>query len=105
MPNEFDQLIGKKIRELRTQNGLTQMELAAILRVSNTYLSKVENGERALQLDVLIRICDALGVNSDYILYDDSTARKRLVREIDRLPYEELNRIKEYTTARMEALQ
>ena len=36
---------GKLIRELRTEKGLTQKELASLLKVSPTAVSKWENGD------------------------------------------------------------
>ena len=35
---------GQRLRELRTQRQLTQRDLAAKIGVSDTYISKVENG-------------------------------------------------------------
>lgn len=34
---------GERVRQLRTQRGLTQRDLAESMRVSDTYISKVEN--------------------------------------------------------------
>ncbi len=34
---------GERVHQLRTQNGLTQRDLAAKIGVSDTYISKVEN--------------------------------------------------------------
>lgn len=35
---------GERVRQLRTQRGLTQRDLAQRIGVSNTYISKIENG-------------------------------------------------------------
>jgi len=38
-------MFGKRVRELREQQGLTQRELARRLGVSTSYVNKVENGK------------------------------------------------------------
>lgn len=50
-----------KLRELREQAGLTQVELAKAVRVDQTYISRLElNKRHAVGFAVLGRLCDAL---------------------------------------------
>lgn len=49
------------LRELREAKGVTQVELAEQLSVTQSYLSKVERGERVLDVVQLRTICIALG--------------------------------------------
>lgn len=61
-------LIGKRIRELRVQNKITQEDLAEQIDLSVSYISYVENGKKKPSLETLIRIANILGVTVDEIL-------------------------------------
>jgi transcriptional regulator with XRE-family HTH domain len=50
------------VREVRGSSGLTQAALAAKLRRPQSWVSKVETGERRLDVAELRLVCDALGV-------------------------------------------
>lgn len=54
---------GKLIRELRTEKGLTQQELASQLNVSPTAVSKWENGRRLPDVSLFEPLAKALGVS------------------------------------------
>ena len=49
------------LSELREQAGLTQVELGELLGQSQSFVSKVERGERRLDLIQLRTICRSLG--------------------------------------------
>jgi transcriptional regulator with XRE-family HTH domain len=49
-------LVGRKIRELRKQRKLTQVELSARLGIQQSDLSRMEKGEYRVSLDTLFRI-------------------------------------------------
>ena len=51
---------GNRIRELRKRAGLTQIELAERIGLSQGQLSNLENGDRSLSLEWLRRIARAL---------------------------------------------
>lgn len=46
----------------RTAAGLSQRDLAKLLRQPQSFVSKFENGERRLDVVELIEVCQALGV-------------------------------------------
>lgn len=50
------------LRELRVEKGVTQVELAARLKIDQSLVSKVERRERRLDIAELRRVCVALGV-------------------------------------------
>lgn len=50
------------LRQVRQQAGLTQMELATSLGKPQSYVSKYEAGERALDLLELKELCSAIGL-------------------------------------------
>lgn len=50
------QLVGRKIRQLRKEHKLTQVELSARLGIQQSDLSRMEMGEYRVSLDTLFRI-------------------------------------------------
>lgn len=54
--------LSRRLRELRVDAGLSQTEMAALLGVSQPFVSKYELGERRLDLIQLRTVCEALGV-------------------------------------------
>ncbi|HEU5151524.1 MAG TPA: helix-turn-helix transcriptional regulator [Iamia sp.] len=54
------QRLAQRLRELREDAGLRQVELAERLGVTQSFVSNVENGERRLDLIELRQVCRAL---------------------------------------------
>ena len=44
----------------RKEKGLSQSQLAELVNVSRTHMSRIENADCAVSLDVVFDICDAL---------------------------------------------
>jgi transcriptional regulator with XRE-family HTH domain len=65
---KIKELIGKRIREERKALGKTQGELAAIIGISTSHLSQIENGQKSLDLEKLQTMADALGINTSLLL-------------------------------------
>ncbi len=57
-----------RLRELRTQAGLTQLQLAQRLGITKSVISFYELSERAPSPDVLIRLAKIFHVSTDYLL-------------------------------------
>ena len=51
------------LRDLRERSGVTQLALAESLGNTQTFISKVERGERRIDVVEFIEICNALGVD------------------------------------------
>lgn len=60
--------IGKNIRKLRDESGITQEELAEMVSLSVSYMGAIERGEKIPKLKVFINIANALKVSSDSLL-------------------------------------
>lgn len=54
--------IGKKIQKLRIEKGYTQYKLATLSGQSPSYIPQIENGTKCPTVEVLDRICYALGI-------------------------------------------
>ncbi len=58
----------ERIRELREDNDLRQVDIAKILKMSQTGYSKYETGENDVPTSVLIALADYYNVSTDYLL-------------------------------------
>lgn len=58
----------KRLKELRIQNGYTQKQVANYLEMDQSYLSKIENGERNVNDVGFDRLCLLYDCSSDYLL-------------------------------------
>jgi transcriptional regulator with XRE-family HTH domain len=54
--------IGDNIRRFRKERGMTQERLAEKADLHPVYISQVERADRAVTIDVLLRITKALGI-------------------------------------------
>lgn len=59
---------GKRVRQLRRQHNLTQLALCEKLNISETYLRKIESGERGASIDLYIEIAAFFRVSLDYLI-------------------------------------
>lgn len=60
-----------RIKELRTARKLTQTELANKVKMSQSHIAMLENGERSLDLDAVEKFALALGVKPFAILPEE----------------------------------
>jgi transcriptional regulator with XRE-family HTH domain len=54
--------LGMKLKELRTQQGMSQTAMAKKVRVKQAYIAMLEKGQENPTLDVLERLAKALKV-------------------------------------------
>lgn len=55
--------LGLNIAYYRKQRGLSQLQLAELVDISRTHMSRIEIADCAVSLDVVFDICDALCVS------------------------------------------
>ncbi len=65
---DLKDIIAKNLTELRTQAGLTQLQLAEMLNYSDKAVSKWERGEAIPDIRVLVRLSDIYGVSLDSLV-------------------------------------
>lgn len=63
--------MGVRLRRLREERGLTQTALAAVLGVSNSYLSQIEQNQRPLTVPLLLKLNAAFGVDVQVFAEDE----------------------------------
>jgi transcriptional regulator with XRE-family HTH domain len=59
--------IGKRIAEIRQAKGLSIRKLAEACGVNFANIYKIENGKYNVSIDILGKICEALGCRIDLI--------------------------------------
>ena len=62
--------IGARVKYYRKKKQITQRELSAILGVTESYISGIENGSK-ISLIRLDQIADALGVHITFLISDE----------------------------------
>ena len=71
--------VGSRLRQLRSERGLSQVALAQTLSISASYLNQIEHDARPLTASVLSKITEAFGVDAGFF---DSQDDVRLVAEL-----------------------
>ncbi len=65
--------MGMRIAQRRKMAGLTQEQLAERIDVSTQTISYIETGHNAIRPENLAKLCEALDVSADYILFGRSS--------------------------------
>lgn len=106
-----DTLVGfpARLRELRKQKNLSQTELGQLAGLHYTHIGRFERGASRPSGDTLMRLAEALGVTSDYLLEGatDAAAKAkfedrelfRQFQEVEQLPEEDKNVVKKLLDA------
>ncbi|MCM3922975.1 short-chain fatty acyl-CoA regulator family protein [Frankia sp. AiPs1] len=74
--------VGTRLRELREERAMSQVELARLLGISPSYLNQIEHNSRPLTVPVLLRITEAFGVDAGFFAAHDVTRLIAEVREV-----------------------
>ena len=95
------QLVGKKIRQLRKEHKLTQVELSQRLGIQQSDLSRMEQGEYRVSLDTLFRILAefqmGIGEFFEDVARESITPRDvQLVQKFNALPDEVQREVEDF---------
>jgi transcriptional regulator with XRE-family HTH domain len=95
------QLVGQKIRQLRKEHKLTQVELSQRLGIQQSDLSRMEQGEYRVSLDTLFRILAefkmSIGEFFEDINQETITPRDvQLVEKFNTLPEDAQREVEEF---------
>ena len=89
--NEIIYEIGKKIKTLRKQKGLTQAELAEKINVDSKYISRLETGISVASIATMIKISKALDIQLSDIFVVESEQEKNKIIELINLKLPKIN--------------
>ena len=56
--SEIYSKLARRVKELRQKSGISQQRLAELLKISRPTISQIENRERKISADELIKISD-----------------------------------------------
>ena len=95
------QLVGRKIRELRKERKLTQVELSARLGIQQSDLSRMEKGEYRVSLDTLFRILAefqmSIGEFFEGVAKESITPRDvKLIQDFNALPQDARREVEDF---------
>lgn len=66
--------IGKRVRKIRLQNGLSQAKFAETLDVSTNFVSELETGKKGMSIETLSRLSLIYHVTADYVLFGTASS-------------------------------
>jgi transcriptional regulator with XRE-family HTH domain len=61
-------MLGEELRRARDEAGLSQEEVAARAEIDRSYLSQLENDKKSPTLDLLFRVCKAIGIKASTLV-------------------------------------
>lgn len=74
-------VIGRRIKEARLEQEITQEKLAEKLNISVAFISRVERGTSCVSLRRLTQIAEVLNVTPGYLLTGSNTTSKDYLKE------------------------
>lgn len=63
--------IGERVTRLRTERGLSKIELAKLVDIGEGTISHIENNRRKPSIDLAIRLAKVFGVSLDELIGTD----------------------------------
>lgn len=62
--DQLAKALGRRLRYLRAQTGLTQLELGRKASMNRTYISRLERGKVLPRYTAMVRLAESLGVST-----------------------------------------
>lgn len=79
--------IGSRIKAERKRRSISQEKLAEMINVTPHYIYEIERGLKAMSLETLANMSEAMGLSADFILFGDSQKKNvglfELLEEMD----------------------
>ena len=102
---EQNQILGENIKREREKAGYTQERFSEIIDMTPYNLSAVERGVAGVSLKTLRRICEALKVSADDLLFGqrEKSDGEALIRKLERLDARQMRIVQEVLSALLEA--
>ena len=81
--NQSQESFAHRLRQLRVQKAMTQMELGRLTDVSQVYIGRLEKGSSQPTADVIKRLAHSLDVTSGYLLEGEGTSAGMRIEDIE----------------------
>jgi len=90
----FVKIVGDKIRELRTEKGLSQEKLGELAELNSNYIGQIERGEKSLSVFTLKKIAEGLSMSLEELFRlidpaDQTDALGEIIGLLSRRPVQE----------------
>jgi len=69
-------MLGEELRKAREKADVTQEELSFAAKIDRTYVSQLERNLKSPTVEVLFRVCDALGIAASELIARVERSRK-----------------------------
>ncbi len=79
--SERDIEVGSRLKKIRQDRGITQKELAKMLKLSQTAIALWESGNRSLSLDAVDDVARILDISAGYLLFGEKDVRDNVPPE------------------------
>ncbi|MED0681435.1 helix-turn-helix transcriptional regulator [Aneurinibacillus thermoaerophilus] len=77
--NKLSKIIGKRIRKIRLEKGMTQVHLSKRLGYkSPSILSEIESGKKGFDADKVPLVAEILGVEVNALFFDEEILDSRI---------------------------
>lgn len=78
MGKNIQKLVGRRIRDARGMQGVTQSQLALMTHMTKSYMSEIEAGKKNLTLRTLAKIAECLDVSvADLVSEEEQKPKTR----------------------------
>lgn len=75
--------LSARINQRRKMQSLTQSQLAERVGITQAFLAEIEKGRKRPSLEVLEKLCDALGCSADFLLGITPNRQYKLLQECE----------------------
>lgn len=79
-PNFY--LIGRKIKKIRTSNGIDKQTMANEIGWTISYITRIENGNTKLDLETIYKIADFLKVSPEYLIRSEYENNQEYLKDL-----------------------
>ncbi len=71
--------LGSRVKKLRNKSGLTQLQLAVNLYISESYIALIEADKRNPSMEIVGKLADFFCVTSDYLMNGSTNETDKLM--------------------------
>ena len=102
---ELNVLLGTNIQRERERMGWTQEKFSEMIGMGEKNLSSIECGAKGVSVATLLKICNALHVSSDTLLFEQKEKNdvENLTAQLERLSQEQFNIVSDVVYKLLEA--
>lgn len=105
MNDELTAEMGRRIKALRNERALTREKLAEKAEISTQFLADIESGNKGMSAATLYKLCRALNISSDYLLFGNSENEPGIADIINSIPDAKKSFAKDLLSVFAEALK